>query len=77
MQIGNNSHDEGTVPGATVAMNLCLLILENTQYITLSETGQYSTKMRCYFHCQCDHFIKYFYDPVLDAAVIYVGDIPF
>ena len=33
--------------------------------------------MRCYFHSQQNCFLDYFNDPVLDGAVIHVGDIPF
>ena len=31
--------------------------------------------MRCYFHCQFNHFLNYFDDPVPDGAVIYAGAI--
>ena len=49
----------------------------NSQYITLCDVGQHSTRMRCYFHCWHNHFFDYFHDPVLDGAVIYAGDIQF
>ena len=75
--IGKNSHNEGTIPSATVSLKLHLAILESCQYITLSDAGQHSTWIRCYFHCQCNCFIHYFDDPVPYGAVIYAEDIPF
>ena len=77
IQIGNTSNDEGAMPGSTISPNLHLPILDSSQYIILSDTGQHSTRMRCYFHCECSHFIDYFDDPVLDDMVIYAGDVPF
>ena len=64
------------IPGATKSPNLHLLILDNSQHITLSDSGQHSTRLRCYFHHQCNFFIDYLNGPVLDGAVIYAGDIP-
>ena len=40
MQIGDNSHDEGTIPCATMQLNLHSPILYNSQNITLSEAVQ-------------------------------------
>ena len=77
IQIGNNSNDEGTIPGATVSQNLYSLILDSSQYITLSEAGQHSTRIRFYFHSQFNCFMDYVNDPVLDGTVIYAGDILF
>ena len=56
---------------------LYLPILYSSQYITLSDAGHHSTRMRCYFHCKHNQVVDYFYDLVLDGAVIYAGDIPF
>ena len=33
--------------------------------------------MKWYFHHKQKHFLDYFKDPILDGAVIYVGDVPF
>ena len=66
IQIGNNSHDEGTKAGATVSLNLCSQILDSFQY-TLSDASQHSTRMICCFHCQYNGFIDYFDDIVLDG----------
>ena len=47
VQNGNNSYDEGTIPGATILLNLHLLILDSSQYINLSNASKHSTRMRC------------------------------
>ena len=47
IHIVNNSHDEGTVPGASVSLNLYLQILDSSQYITIRDEGQHYTRMRC------------------------------
>ena len=60
-----------------MSSNLCSLIQDNSQCITLNDAGQHSTRMRCYFHCQCSCFIDYFDVTVLGGAGIYAGDIPF
>ena len=52
-------------------------ILDISQYITLSDSNQYYTRMRPYFHCQHNHFIDYFDDPIPDDAVIYAEYMPF
>ena len=52
-------------------------IIEISQYITLSDAGQHSTRMMCYFHHRQSNFLDYFDDPVLDGIVIYAVDIPF
>ena len=64
------------MPGATVVTNLHLPILDSSQYISLSDAGQHSTRMRSYFYCQLNCFTDYFSDPVPDGAVIYAGDFP-
>ena len=33
--------------------------------------------MKCYYNHTQHHLLNYFYDPTLDDAVIYAGDIPF
>ena len=73
----NNSHDEGTITGATILQILYSLILDSSKYITFSDAGQLSTRMRCYFHHVCSHFIDYFNDPVTDDAVTSAGDFLF
>ena len=42
-----------------------------------SDAGPQSTRMRCYFHLQLNHFIDYFNYTVPDGAVINAGDILF
>ena len=59
-----------------MSLNLCLPILDSSQYISLSNAGQHSRKRCCSNH-QCNCFIDYFDDPIPDLAVIYTGDIPF
>ena len=76
VQVENNSNDQGPVPGPAMTLNMHSPILKNSQYITLSDVGQHSTRIRCYFHSQQNHFLNYFHNPALDGAVIYVGDIP-
>ena len=49
----------------------------SSKYITLSDAGKHSTRIRCYFHHQCNHLTDYFNDLVPDGAVIYAGDISF
>ena len=75
--VGNNSNDEGTIPGTVVLPYLHLLILGNSQYIPLSGAGKHSTMMRCCFHCQQSCFFDYLDDPLPDGAVIYEGNILF
>ena len=77
VQVENNSNDQGSVPGAAVALNDHSLILKNSQCITLSDMGQHSTSMTCYFHSKQNSFLDYFNESLPDGAVIYVGDIPF
>ena len=77
LQIRDSSDSEGTVPGATTSPNLHPPILDSSQYITLSDAGHHSTRMRCYFHYQCNHFIDCFDNPVPQDAVIYAGIVPF
>ena len=76
-QIKNRVNSEGTIPGANAWPNLHLPILDSPQYITISDAGQYSTGMMCYFHYQCNHFIDYFDDLFPDGAVVYAGNISF
>ena len=76
LEIGNCKNGEWTIPGVTTSPNLPLLIFNSPQDITLSNVGQHSSRMRCHFNYQCNHFI-YFNGPVPDGAVIYEGDIPF
>ena len=71
------NNDQGSAPGTTKSLNLQSLILMNSQYITLSDIGQHSTRMRCHFHNQQNCFFDYFNDPVPDGALIYAVDIPF
>ena len=71
---GNNSNDQGTITGTAISPNLHLLTLENSQYITLSDTSQHSTRMIYYFLHQCNCFLGYFNDPVPNGAVIYTGE---
>ena len=73
--VENNSNDQGPVPGTAISPSLHSLILENSQYITLNDAGQHSTRMRCYFHSKQNCFLDYFDDSVPDGAVIYAGDI--
>ena len=75
--VKQEENDKGTISGATASPNLHLPILDGTQYITLSDAGQHSTRMRCYFHYQFNCFIDYFDDQVPDGKVIYAGDVPF
>ena len=77
LQIGDSGNSEGTIPGATLSASLHFLILDSPQYITICDAGQHSTKMRCYFHYQCNCFIDYFDDAVSDAAVMCTGYMPF
>ena len=56
---------------ATTSLNLQLLISDISQYFTLSDAGQHSTRMRYYFHHEHNCFLDYFNDSVLDGAVIY------
>ena len=70
VSVGNKSNDQETGPGTAVLLNLHLPMLENSQYITLSDGGQHSTRRRCYFHHQQKHFLDYFDDPDLDGTVI-------
>ena len=76
LQIENSGNSEGTMPGATTSPDLHLLILDSPQYITISDAGQYFTRMRYYFHYKCIHFIDYFDDSMSDCAVMYAGNIP-
>ena len=77
LQIRKSSNNKGTMSGAITSPNLNSQILDSPQYITISDTGQHSTRMRCYFHSQHNHFIHFFNDPVPDGAVNYAGNIPF
>ena len=77
IQIGSNCNDEGTITGAAISVNLHSLILKSSQYNTISDADQHSTRMRCCFHHQCYCFIDDFNDPVPDDAVMYAGDILF
>ena len=56
--------------------NLHSQILASSKCITLSDEGQQSISMICYFH-QHNHSLDDFDGHVQDAAVIYAGDIPF
>ena len=77
LQIRESSNGEGTIPYATASPNLHSLILDSSQYITLSDADQQSTMMRCYFYYQCNHFIDYFNDPIQNSTVIHGGDVLF
>ena len=37
----NNSNDQRTVPGTAISLNLHLVVLKNSQYITLSDADQH------------------------------------
>ena len=77
LHMRDSSDSEGTIPNATASSHLYLLILDSSQYITLSDADQHSTRMRCHFHYQHNCFIDYFDDPVLYGAMIYAGDVLF
>ena len=47
------------------------------QYITLSDVGHLSSRMKCFFHSQQNYLLDYFDYPVHDGAVIYAADTPF
>ena len=49
LQVKNNSIDQGLVPGTDISLNLHSPTLEHSQYITLSNIGQHSTRMQCFF----------------------------
>ena len=57
--------------------NLCSPLRDSSELITLSDAGQNSTRMQCYFYCLWNHFLDYFNEPVQDGAVMYTGDVPF
>ena len=73
----DSSDGELRIPYTTTSSNLYSPILDSSQYIPLCDADQYSTRMRCYFHHQLNHFIDYFNDPVPYGAVIYAWDVSF
>ena len=77
LQIRDSSDSERTIHYANASPNLHSQILDSSQYITLSDAEQHSTRMRCYFHYQYNHFMDYFNNPASDGVVIYAGDVPF
>ena len=52
LQIRDSSNSEGTIPCASTSPNLCSPIFDSSQYITLHDEAQHSTRMRCFFHYQ-------------------------
>ena len=60
--------------GATATASPLSLPTNNSASMNLSQN---SARMKCYFHCEHNHFLGYIEDPIMDDAVIYMSDIPF
>ena len=75
LQTINSDQSEEALAGATTALSHLSLPHENNS--TGTNLSQNSTRMKCYFHHKQNCFLDYFKDPVLDGAVIYVGNVPF
>ena len=70
----NNDQSEEASAGVATTSSLLSLLKNNPICMSLSQN---SAKMKCYFHLKQNCFLGYFKEPVLDGAVIYVGDVPF
>ena len=67
-----HNKDDNALAGAATALSL---LSPSTDNFNSQQCNQHH--MKCYYDCTHGCFLDYLNDPILDGAVIYVGDIPF